>query len=143
MIVVSDTSPINYLCQIGHIDLLPKLFGRIVVPTAVMAELSASAAPPMVREFSNNPPPWLEIRAPVSWADVLPSIGLGERQAIALVEELRAELLIADDKEARRVAENRQLNVIGTIGVIVLASNRNELELLTTLSSLIDDIVVA
>ena len=35
MIVLSDTSPINYLILIGHIDILPTLFGQIVVPPAV------------------------------------------------------------------------------------------------------------
>ncbi len=44
MIVVSDTSPINYLLEIGHIDVLSKLFGTIVIPTAVFAELKAEGA---------------------------------------------------------------------------------------------------
>ena len=45
MIVVSDTSPINYLLAIGQIEILPKLFGTIVIPVAVMAELKSDDAP--------------------------------------------------------------------------------------------------
>jgi predicted nucleic acid-binding protein len=39
-LVVADTSPIFYLLSIGHIDLLPQLFGTVLVPDAVYKELS-------------------------------------------------------------------------------------------------------
>ncbi len=39
MIVVADTSPINYLVLIGHIEILPHFYGRILVPPAVWEEL--------------------------------------------------------------------------------------------------------
>ncbi len=38
MIVVSDTSPLNYLVLIGAIDVLPKLFGEVYAPPAVIQE---------------------------------------------------------------------------------------------------------
>ena len=41
MIVLSDTSPINYLVLIGHIDILPTLFGQVVVPPAVLGKVKA------------------------------------------------------------------------------------------------------
>jgi predicted nucleic acid-binding protein len=44
MIVVADTSPINYLLLIGHIDILPHFYGRIVVPPAVWQELEDTSA---------------------------------------------------------------------------------------------------
>ncbi len=44
MIVVSDTSPVNYLLAIGQIEVLPKMFGTIIIPSAVMAELQAALA---------------------------------------------------------------------------------------------------
>jgi predicted nucleic acid-binding protein len=50
MIIVSDTSPINYLILIGQIDLLPALFKQIVIPEAVYDELSDSAAPQLVQD---------------------------------------------------------------------------------------------
>jgi predicted nucleic acid-binding protein len=45
MIIVSDTSPINYLILIGQIDLLPQLFEQIIILQAVYNELSDSLAP--------------------------------------------------------------------------------------------------
>ena len=64
MIVISDTSPIRYLCQIGRIDILPAIFGSVVVPNAVAAELSREATPQAARDLIGNPPGWLHIRAP-------------------------------------------------------------------------------
>jgi predicted nucleic acid-binding protein len=45
MIIVSNTWPINYLILIGHINLLPELFGAIIIPQAVYSELSDASAP--------------------------------------------------------------------------------------------------
>jgi predicted nucleic acid-binding protein len=45
MVAVSDTSPICYLVLIGEIEILPKLFGRVLVPQAVLAELRNEDAP--------------------------------------------------------------------------------------------------
>ena len=51
MIVVSDTTPLNYLVLISAIDVLPKLFDEIFVPSAVLRELNDSRAPAPVRAF--------------------------------------------------------------------------------------------
>lgn len=40
MIVVSDTGPLNYLILIGSVDLLPRLYGRVVLPLRVHQEMS-------------------------------------------------------------------------------------------------------
>jgi predicted nucleic acid-binding protein len=50
MIVVADASPICYLILIGHIELVPKLFGRVFLPQVVLAELRAEGAPTSVRD---------------------------------------------------------------------------------------------
>ncbi len=42
MIVVSDTSPLSYLHQIGHYQLLRALYGRIIVPRSVEREIKAA-----------------------------------------------------------------------------------------------------
>ncbi len=39
MIIVSDTSPLNYLILINYEDVLPTLFGQIIIPLAVLNEL--------------------------------------------------------------------------------------------------------
>jgi predicted nucleic acid-binding protein len=49
MIIVADTSPLNYLVQIAAEHLLPALYGRILIPPQVLAELCDPGAPDMVR----------------------------------------------------------------------------------------------
>lgn len=62
MIVVSDTSPLNYLILIGAEDLLPKLFGRVIIPQAVFDELNAAGAAAPVRDWTRNLPVWIEVK---------------------------------------------------------------------------------
>ena len=54
MIVVSDTTPLNYLVLVSKQDILPLLFGRVIVPEAVMRELQVAAAPPEVRHSDHR-----------------------------------------------------------------------------------------
>lgn len=49
-LVVTDTSPINYLVQIGQVELLEKLFGTVIVPQTVVMELQRPQAPAKVRQ---------------------------------------------------------------------------------------------
>ncbi len=62
MIVVSDTSPINYLVFIELQDVLPKLLDRVLIPDAVHRELQSSGAPDPIKRFLADAPRWLEVR---------------------------------------------------------------------------------
>jgi predicted nucleic acid-binding protein len=85
MIVVADTSPINYLILIDEIDILAKMYGRVVIPHAVREELLRSSAPEMVRNWIGTSPAWLEVRSPVHAPDAsLAALDAGERDAIIL-----------------------------------------------------------
>lgn len=64
------------------------------------------------------------------------TIGAGERQAIALAHELRADFLIVDDLDARVVAEQRHIAVIGTLGVLKIAAGRRLVELHQSITDL-------
>jgi len=70
-LVIADTSPVNYLILIGHIELLPRLFERIVVPSSVQAELANLGGPLEVRNWIASPPTWLEYTPHRSW-EMLP-----------------------------------------------------------------------
>lgn len=129
MIVISDTSPIRYLCQIGRIDILPAIFGSVVVPNAVAAELSREATPQAARDLIGNPPGWLHIRAPSRPTAATGDFGDGELQAIALALELHADYLIIDDWGARTIAERQNIAVIGTLGALKIAARRGLVEL--------------
>ena len=60
-LVIADTGPVNYLILIGQIDLLPRLFQRVILPTAVKEELDDIGAPVAVRAWIGSHPAWLEI----------------------------------------------------------------------------------
>ena len=130
MIVVADTTPINYLILIEEIEVLPKLYGRVVIPPAVREELMRPRAPTRVQEWMNEPPDWLEILSPTVTVDSsLAKLDAGERDAIALAEELSADQLIVDELLGRREAERRSLPVIGTVGVLREAAELGLLDL--------------
>ena len=61
-IVVADTGPINYLILIGHIDVLPVLFEKVILPSAVRGELTEPHAPVAVQNWIAAAPGWLEVR---------------------------------------------------------------------------------
>ena len=72
---------------------------------------------------------WLTIQAPSNMDPTLRLDDVGEAEAISLALELNADLLLADDRKARRIARERGLTVTGAIGVLELASARNLLNL--------------
>jgi predicted nucleic acid-binding protein len=74
LLVVADTSPINYLLLIGHIEILPALFKNVILPSEVRDELAKLNAPLSVRNWIANPPAWLDVRetAVVSTMHLLP-----------------------------------------------------------------------
>jgi predicted nucleic acid-binding protein len=89
MLVVVDTSPINYLVLIGQIEILLRLYNRILIPPAVLGELNHPVAPKPVRDWAANPPTWLEVLVPKS-SFTIAQLDLGESQAIALAMEMHA-----------------------------------------------------
>ncbi|MDM8008636.1 MAG: DUF3368 domain-containing protein [Phycisphaerae bacterium] len=136
MIVVADTSPLNYLVIVQYTHVLPSLFGRVLIPPAVANELGHPAAPPEVRDFIKSPPEWLEIRRPQASDPSLCCLGDGEIEAISLALELRAELLLTDDLEARQVALMRHIEVAGTLGVLARAASKGLIDLPQTIAEL-------
>ena len=69
MIIIADTSPINYLILIKEIDILPKMYGSVVVPQTVREELVRASAPQLVRSWVDHLPNWLETRSPLAVPD--------------------------------------------------------------------------
>lgn len=130
MIVVADTSPLRYLVLIQHIDILPTLYGRVIVPPDVIAELAHEHTPAMVQAWLSNPPNWLDVRAPKSATTIeAATLGPGEQAAIALAEELAADALLIDDRDGRREATRRRLPVLGTLRVLADAAEQSLLDL--------------
>ena len=106
MIVVSDTSPINYLVLIGLQDLLLTLFDRILIPEAVRRELQAEATPEPVRQFIAAPPNWVEMRSAPEIPPTLAHLDSGEREALALALTVRANFVLIDERKGRQAADD-------------------------------------
>jgi hypothetical protein len=88
MIVVSDTSPLNYLVLISAIDVLPKLFEQVYVPPSVIGELTRLKTPDIVREWATSPPTWLAIVAPTSRLPSTAALDEGEADALSLAASM-------------------------------------------------------
>lgn len=118
MIVVSDTSPLTALLSVGEEEILPRLFGKVIVPIAVREELMQSHA---------LLPDWLEVRDVIDLAAakrLTLMVDGGEAEAIELAKELHADLLLIDERKGRRLAVAEGVSVIGLLGVVVLAKRR-------------------
>lgn len=126
MQIVSNTTPISELYKIGQLELLQRVYNRILIPEAVLQELQrARTLPRLGRAVEQTG--WIEIHAlrhPDKIQEMLSrysSIDAGEAAAIILAQELGANRIIMDDKRARQVAQAEGLAVIGTVGVVLLA----------------------
>jgi len=129
-LVITDTSPINYLILIGHIQVLPALFDKVILPSTVRDELSHPKAPPPVRNWILDPPSWADIRpAPAGHDPTLDALDAGETSAILLAVQLDADLVLMDDAEGVAAARAKGLEVVGTLGVLSLAATRQILDL--------------
>jgi predicted nucleic acid-binding protein len=124
MIVVADSSPLHYLILLEQVDLLRHLYSEVLIPQAVVTELTSPAAPSEVRTWVSNPPAWLTVM-PVTaeeMAKISESLDDGERAAIALAETVRADLVLIDEAAGRAEARRRKLRVTGTVGVLRVAA---------------------
>jgi predicted nucleic acid-binding protein len=124
ILVVADTSPIRYLVLIDAIAVLPKLYDRVVLPSAVVAELTHPNAPEAVKKWASAFPEWVEVKKArhIALSGILDP---GEAEAIALAEEMKADSLLVDEAEGREEALRRRLPVSGTVGVLEKAAERS------------------
>jgi hypothetical protein len=115
VIVVSDTTAITSLLKIGRADLLRELFGAVFIPEGVRDELL---------QYHVALPDFLQVHSVANSVAVgllREEIDAGEAQAIILAEEIRANILLIDDKQGRTVAQRRGIQCLGLAGAILLA----------------------
>jgi predicted nucleic acid-binding protein len=125
MMIVSDTSPLCYLLLIDYIDILPELYESVLIPQAVANELSDRNAPELIQNWIAKPPTWLQIKSINPQSETtLQKLDLGEQESILLAEQYKINLLLIDERAARRVAQQRNLNVVGLLGVLGSAASK-------------------
>jgi predicted nucleic acid-binding protein len=126
--VIVNTSPLQYLHQVGQLGLLPKLFARIIVPGDVVAEIAAGR-----RLGISLPQPealdWIDIRSPASPVGGLLAwdLGTGESAVLSLALEHRGSWVVLDDKLARQAAVHLNLPLLGTAGILLRAKHAGHL----------------
>jgi predicted nucleic acid-binding protein len=117
--------------------LLRDIYGRVLVPDAVLIEMQHSDAPVAVSAWASAPPPWIEqLRAKRIDPTLGKELGAGEREAISLAMEVRADILLIDERAGRQEAEDRHIEVAGTLAVLLQASLRGRFEFPVALKTL-------
>lgn len=136
--VICNTSPLQYLHQIGHLDLLPSLVSRVTVPSAVADELAEGRRRGLDLPVPETLP-WIALRDPLSKAAIrlVADLGPGETGVLLLALECVEPIVILDDALARRHAEVLGLRLTGTLGVLLDAKRRG---LVAAVGPLLDDL---
>lgn len=121
MIVVADSSPLIALSRIGRLGLLQQMFGRLMVPDAVWREVTGcDPARAGVAEMLQTP--WIERRSvsDMSLVNLLrQDLGAGESEAIVLAREVKADMLLIDERLGRSAATRLGLPITGLVGILI------------------------
>lgn len=139
---------LHYLILVEREFILPKLYSKIIVPSGVLEELGHASAPVKISDWATHPPSWIEVSVPKAIPDRYDVLDFGERQALALAFEINAEMVLLDDKLARRFAQRESMRVKGTLGIVADAARRNlvnfveTVELLQRTSMHLDQVLV-
>lgn len=142
MKVVSNASPLINLARIGQLPLLPRLFGRLLLPQAVWQEVVEDGrGQPGAEEIRRAV--WIE-RATVSNQPLVHSLrqdlDAGEAEAIALAIEIQADWLLMDERLGRGTAQHFGLRYVGLVGILSAAKQRGDLKALRPLLDRLRDV---
>jgi hypothetical protein len=120
VIVVSNTSPITNLAAISQLPLLQQLYETIIIPQAVYDEIVAGSIEVQTEL-------WIQTQQVANYALVTAlqlELDWGEAEAIALAIELKADLLLLDERRGRTVASRFGLKFTGILGVLIEAKHK-------------------
>ena len=132
-----NNTPLRYLVFLGYETILRDLFTHLIVPPAVINELQHAKTPARVRAWMASPPPWLEIRRPILSPDaILMHLGAGERETLLLAQELLADIVLIDERDAHDEATRRGFATFGTLRILEMAAQRGLLDLPMALTHL-------
>lgn len=125
MRAVSNTSPLSALALIGRIALLRNQFEEVWIPPAVASELNQHPDPNALAEIQSALQTHvLRVSKPVS-SQMLTllseNLHRGEAQAIVLAAEMKADILLMDEREGRRSASRLGLFTTGVLGILLRA----------------------
>lgn len=138
MIVVSDASPLITLAGVGQLHLLQALYGEVLIPSAVWDEIDHDGRPGVQDVLAAT---WVRV-VPVAQDSYLMALQSdlddGEAEALALAAEVKAEVVLLDERRAREIAKWMGFRVIGAAGVLAQAKARG---LLTEVRPVLDEML--
>jgi len=150
--VASNSSPLIYLAKIGRLNLIKNVYGQIWIPEAVFNEAVTQGKTLKITDASiieEAVDKWIlkerispETDLKYAFLDENNKIGQGEKQALKLCKQLNADILIVDDKEARRVSRILKIKPIGTCGVLVQAHRKGSIST-NEAQQILDDLIKA
>jgi uncharacterized protein len=122
--VASNSSPIIWLSQTGHFDLLREVFGTILITPEVWAETVDRAAgyPNATNVMVATAAQWLQVMTPTDMEKIAvlrAQLRAGEAETLVMAGEQRVDAVLVDDLRARHFATAMGLRVIGTAGVLL------------------------
>lgn len=142
MIVISDVIPIIALIKIESLDILEKMYKKIIIPKAVYDELIINIdyqnEIDIIQKCTFLETKIVEENLSVSLLQKQLKLDLDESEAIVLANSINANLIIIDERKARRIARDIGLNVTGTLGILVEAKRRG---LIKELKPLLDKLI--
>lgn len=124
-LVISNASPLIALSGIDHLNILRELWNEVLIPDAVYKEVVTDGrGKPGADKTAAACGDWIKVISAKNLSEVeaLQTIlDEGEAEVIALGQEIKANLLLLDNREPRLFAKSVGLAVIGTVGIIKLA----------------------
>ena len=122
--VVADASTLIGLARIKKLNLLRELYGEVVIPQSVYDEVVAESKYGSEKIKAVK---YLKVEKVSDSKTVelfLGYLGRGEAQVLTLSNEKKADLILIDEKKARRVARRAGFDVVGVLGLLLAAKNR-------------------
>lgn len=140
MIIVSNTSPIINLAAVGRLDILRLIYSTIRIPQAVYDEIVIGGAG-MPGSDEVRASAWIQRQAITDTTlqtALLNELDRGEAEAVVLALEAHANLLLIDERRGRIVARRLGVDVVGLLGVLVVAKNH---QFVQAVRPLLDDLM--
>jgi predicted nucleic acid-binding protein len=135
--IVSNATPIISLACVGLLSIFEELFGKIYIPRAVYMEMKLGKYPGY-KDLDSNLFQVVEVINEVSPLFLSNDLGAGEAESIVVAKEMKADVLIIDERIAYKIAQNQGLNVIGTLTVLLMAKNRG---LIDKIKPILDEMI--
>ncbi len=122
--IIGDSSALVTLSIMDRLDLLEPIFGKVYVPQAVYNEVTISDKPQSIKLKNFLKDKIVTVDLTITQM----GLGQGELEAIALYKHLNSDFLLIDDRRAKKFAQLNNVNVIGSLGVMILAKEKGLLE---------------